>query len=345
MSPSPRQPSVGAGVAAGAAGALAGAFPYNTSGTTRTGQSSTQTGNASSNTSSQIQNFLNFINSLKSTQTGTSATTPTLSPEAQALMDQLSKQFGGLTAPSLTGYAANQTANINAASNAQSQAVNNIMAARGLSTSPVAGTAAAGIEQNRVNQITGMQQQLPLLQQQMNLADLAASSQFFQAMPRGQTTTTGQTTDTSQTGQTSQDQYSQNWSNFFNWLSNLSSGTSITNQSQGGGIGGALSSGISDALMAAMIFSDKRLKKDIKPVEKAIDKIKALKPVSWSWKDPEQGISTGFIAQDVEKVMPELVREEGKSGLGLKMINYAGVIPYLVDSIKELDKRLEVQGV
>jgi hypothetical protein len=60
------------------------------------------------------------------------------------------------------------------------------------------------------------------------------------------------------------------------------------------------------------IFSDARLKKDIKPLEGALDRLLQLRGVTFEWKEPEKhanmtGRQRGFIAQEVEKVMPEWV--------------------------------------
>jgi hypothetical protein len=79
---------------------------------------------------------------------------------------------------------------------------------------------------------------------------------------------------------------------------------------------------------AASIFSDERLKKDIHPITKATDVIMKLKPVEWNWKK-------GVIAQDIEKVLPELVHTD-PDGSGFKKVNYSGLIPYLVSAVQEL---------
>lgn len=66
------------------------------------------------------------------------------------------------------------------------------------------------------------------------------------------------------------------------------------------------------------ISSDKRLKKNIEPLSDALDRITKLKGVSFEWKNPEQhgqaGKVGGFIAQDVEAVFPEWVKETDAQG-------------------------------
>ena len=49
----------------------------------------------------------------------------------------------------------------------------------------------------------------------------------------------------------------------------------------------------------------------------------------------------GFIAQDIEKVLPQLVREEETTGL--KTVGYMGVIPVLVEAIKAQQSQIETQ--
>ena len=58
----------------------------------------------------------------------------------------------------------------------------------------------------------------------------------------------------------------------------------------------------------------KRLKENIKPIESALDKVMKLQGVTFDWKQKEDVIldikeDIGFIAQDVQKVVPELIRE------------------------------------
>ncbi len=83
--------------------------------------------------------------------------------------------------------------------------------------------------------------------------------------------------------------------------------------------------------------SDRRLKKNIKPLENSLEKIQKLEGVSFEWKDNGKGKSLGFIAQDYEKVVPELVTEvEGFNDEGkIKTINYGNTVALLVEAMKE----------
>jgi trimeric autotransporter adhesin len=84
--------------------------------------------------------------------------------------------------------------------------------------------------------------------------------------------------------------------------------------------------------------SDERLKKDIKVVDGALAKISQIKGVTYKWKKPEnhgddKGRQLGVIAQDVEKVFPEAVKEDKE---GIKSVNYGDMIAPLIEAVKEL---------
>jgi len=88
--------------------------------------------------------------------------------------------------------------------------------------------------------------------------------------------------------------------------------------------------------------SDKRYKKDVKNIKSALDKIEAIDGVSYQFKQEEindidfkkttKGKHYGFIAQELEKVLPELVKKDDS---GYYAVNYNGLIPVLVEGMKE----------
>ncbi len=80
-------------------------------------------------------------------------------------------------------------------------------------------------------------------------------------------------------------------------------------------------------------LSDIELKKDLSPINSALEKILSLRGVSFAWKDERLGATReiGVIAQDVEPVFPELV----SAITGRKFVNYLGLIPILIEAIKE----------
>ena len=59
--------------------------------------------------------------------------------------------------------------------------------------------------------------------------------------------------------------------------------------------------------VAFVATSDKRLKENIKPITGSLDKILALNPVSFDWKANGEHTKAGFVAQEVESVLPEYV--------------------------------------
>ena len=84
--------------------------------------------------------------------------------------------------------------------------------------------------------------------------------------------------------------------------------------------------------------SDRRLKKNLSPLPDSLDRILRLKPVSFEWKDARlPGRHFGFIAQDVEEVMPELVQD---SVDGMKSVAINEMNAYLVRAIHETSATL-----
>ena len=95
--------------------------------------------------------------------------------------------------------------------------------------------------------------------------------------------------------------------------------------------------------------SDSRLKTDITDIGYGLSSILALRPVSYKWKSDtvNQGTQYGFIAQEVQMVMPDLVKEfettedgETVTRLGLEK---EGIYAALVKSVQELNANLVAQ--
>ena len=102
--------------------------------------------------------------------------------------------------------------------------------------------------------------------------------------------------------------------------------------------GNVVNTGFTFTALEYLYDSDKRLKKNVKVMDGALDKILQLEGVSFIWKkDNEKGI--GFIAQDLEKVFPGLVSTNEKTGL--KAISYGKLVAPLVESIKEQQKEID----
>jgi hypothetical protein len=94
--------------------------------------------------------------------------------------------------------------------------------------------------------------------------------------------------------------------------------------------------------------SDSRFKTNVRPVTNALDKVKALQGVYFNWNQeafpardfPNQN-AIGFIAQEVEKVLPEVVQTE-KTAEGYKAVQYDKVVALLVEAIKEQQQQIDV---
>lgn len=92
--------------------------------------------------------------------------------------------------------------------------------------------------------------------------------------------------------------------------------------------------------------SDARLKKNIEPVESVLDKINSLQPRKYNMKEEmnTEEKHYGFIAQELEKIFPELVSvtpDDGDGIVDLRMVSYTELIPILVKAVQEQQKQIE----
>lgn len=87
--------------------------------------------------------------------------------------------------------------------------------------------------------------------------------------------------------------------------------------------------------------SDIRLKKDIKPLEYGLNEVMALNPVKFKWKDGNDEEQVGLIAQNVQEVMPDLVKNISEDSEFLGLDSYAINI-VLINAIKELKAEIEL---
>ncbi|NVK86272.1 MAG: tail fiber domain-containing protein [Cytophagia bacterium] len=85
--------------------------------------------------------------------------------------------------------------------------------------------------------------------------------------------------------------------------------------------------------------SDARLKKNVTTLTSGLSMVNRLRGVRYNWKDesrPEAKI--GFIAQEIEEVLPELVVTKAD---GFKAVNYAEMTAVLVEAVKELSAQVD----
>lgn len=95
-------------------------------------------------------------------------------------------------------------------------------------------------------------------------------------------------------------------------------------------------------------FSDERLKQNVISLDtdKSLEQVLKLNPVEFEWKEaPDRGKQVGLIAQQVEQVVPEVVkladRHSGEDEIAqYKHIDYDKLVPLLINSIKNLNARV-----
>ena len=93
--------------------------------------------------------------------------------------------------------------------------------------------------------------------------------------------------------------------------------------------------------IVAYASSDRRLKDEIIPISNPIEKINSIGGYSFVWNEEKQNIykgkDYGVIAQEVEKILPELVHTKED---GYKSVKYDKIISLLIEGIKELSKEV-----
>ena len=84
------------------------------------------------------------------------------------------------------------------------------------------------------------------------------------------------------------------------------------------------------------VFSDLRFKENINPLQDALSKVMSLVGVSFNWRNSGNP-SIGFIAQDVEKIVPEIVTTDSN---GFKSLDYGKITPLLVNAIHQQQEQM-----
>jgi len=82
-------------------------------------------------------------------------------------------------------------------------------------------------------------------------------------------------------------------------------------------------------------LSDENYKENVITVNNALNKVEQLRGVSFDWKDNGRS-SYGVIAQELQKILPELVHGEDP-----KTVNYNGIIGVLIEAVKELSEEVK----
>lgn len=111
---------------------------------------------------------------------------------------------------------------------------------------------------------------------------------------------------------------------------------------------GTAASGVVGAILAtndivAFASSDERLKENVEVIGSAVEKVEAISGVTFDWIPMEgvhvhSGHDVGVIAQEVEKVLPELVTTRDN---GYKAVKYEKLTAVLIQAVKELSERVK----
>jgi len=92
-----------------------------------------------------------------------------------------------------------------------------------------------------------------------------------------------------------------------------------------------------------VLASSERYKTDIKTMDDETDKIGQLRPVTFKLKtDPKAGVQYGLIAEEVDKVLPELVIHNGQGRI--EGVRYEELAPMLLKQVQLQQKQLTVQS-
>lgn len=92
--------------------------------------------------------------------------------------------------------------------------------------------------------------------------------------------------------------------------------------------------------VTAYASSDKRLKDNIELIPNAVQKIKQINGVSFDWNDKSEhtGHDIGVIAQEIEAVLPELVKTRND---GYKAVRYEKIVALLIEAVKEQQSQID----
>ena len=128
-------------------------------------------------------------------------------------------------------------------------------------------------------------------------------------------------------------------------ISSFSNDTSATNYTTAaltvtGGIGIGMTSHFEKDIIcngSVTANSDARLKDDIETIDDGLEKVLQLRGVSYIKKDSGRR-EVGVIAQEVEEVIPEVVRTNED---GIKSVSYGNMVSVLIEAVKELTEKVE----
>jgi hypothetical protein len=88
--------------------------------------------------------------------------------------------------------------------------------------------------------------------------------------------------------------------------------------------------------------SDQNLKKNIDNLNYGLNDLMKLRPITYNWIENDNGKRLGFIAQEVEKIIPEIIVKETDSlGIERYAMRYTELIPILVNALQQQNTQIE----
>jgi hypothetical protein len=125
---------------------------------------------------------------------------------------------------------------------------------------------------------------------------------------------------------------------FSNSTASTSKTTGAVIVTGGVGISGALNVG---GDVTAFASSDERLKDNLTKIQNPIEKINQIGGYEFDWNDKQdlhKGHDIGVVAQEIEKVLPEIVTDRDD---GYKAVKYEKLVALLIEGMKEQQKQIE----
>ena len=186
-----------------------------------------------------------------------------------------------------------------------------------------------------------------------------AFTSYVDPTAQGYTTNTGTTTASNSQNFTNKTGNISQWTNDSGYLTS-GDGVGVSSVATGNGLSGTITSTgtltmsgsysgdfrvtgeiSATADVVAYYSSDERLKDNVKLIENASEKVAQLRGVEFDWNDKQttyEGHDVGVIAQDVEKVLPELVQTRDD---GYKAVKYEKIVGLLIEAIKDLQDEVK----
>lgn len=125
-----------------------------------------------------------------STVNDTTTSTPTYDPRLLSARDTMLDFYNNRLNDNqgwMTGYTGKGMRDINRSADLKTQIIQNILAARGLSSSPIGAALAAKQEDDRMRQQVEFMSQIPLLSRQLQTTDADSFAKYIATLPTGQT--------------------------------------------------------------------------------------------------------------------------------------------------------------